>query len=73
MANVVGGVTWNQATSESVTLAALPLFHVTGMQGSMNAPIYRGATCRADDALESRHGGAVIQRYRVPVGATSAR
>src|SRR5215469_4995423 len=44
MANVAGGVTWTQATPESVVLAALPLFHVTGMQGSMNAPIYRGAS-----------------------------
>ena len=43
MANVAGGVTWSQVSSESVVLATLPLFHVTGMQGSMNAPIYRGA------------------------------
>jgi fatty-acyl-CoA synthase len=43
MANVAGGVTWSQVSSETVVLATLPLFHVTGMQGSMNGPIYRGA------------------------------
>lgn len=31
-------------TSSSVILATLPLFHVTGMEHSMNAPIYVGAT-----------------------------
>ena len=29
---------------EVVVLCALPMFHVTGMQAGMNAPIYRGAT-----------------------------
>jgi fatty-acyl-CoA synthase len=65
MANVVGGVTWNQATSESVTLAALPLFHVTGMQGSMNAPIYRGACVVLMTRWNRDTAAELIQRYRV--------
>ena len=44
MANVVGGAVWTQGTMQSAVLATLPLFHVTGMQGSMNAPIYLGAS-----------------------------
>jgi fatty-acyl-CoA synthase len=35
---------WRGASADSVVLSALPMFHVTGMQAGMNAPIYRGAT-----------------------------
>jgi fatty-acyl-CoA synthase len=35
---------WRGATADSVVLSALPMFHVTGMQAGMNAPLYRGAT-----------------------------
>jgi fatty-acyl-CoA synthase len=65
MANVVGGVTWTQATPESVVLAALPLFHVTGMQGSMNAPIYRGASSVLMTRWNREAAAELIQRYRV--------
>jgi fatty-acyl-CoA synthase len=65
MANVAGGVTWSQASSESVVLAALPLFHVTGMQGSMNAPIYRGASVVLMTRWNRDAAAELIQRYRV--------
>lgn len=65
MANVVGGVTWSQTSTESVTLAALPLFHVTGMQGSMNAPIYRGACVALMTRWNRDTAAELIQRYRV--------
>lgn len=65
MTNVVGGVTWTQATPESVVLAALPLFHVTGMQGSMNAPIYRGASTVLMTRWNRDAAAELIQRYRV--------
>jgi len=35
---------WRGATEDSAVLSALPMFHVTGMQAGMNAPLYRGAT-----------------------------
>ncbi|MEP3331221.1 AMP-binding protein [Sedimentitalea sp.] len=35
---------WYSMTAESVLTAVQPLFHVAGMQGSMNAGIYAGAT-----------------------------
>ena len=35
---------WRGASEDSVVLSALPMFHVTGMQAGMNAPLYRGAT-----------------------------
>ncbi|HEV2238541.1 MAG TPA: long-chain fatty acid--CoA ligase [Ktedonobacterales bacterium] len=65
MANVAGGVTWSQASSESVVLAALPLFHVTGMQGSMNATIYRGAAAVLLTRWNRDAAAELIQRHRV--------
>jgi fatty-acyl-CoA synthase len=65
MANVAGGVTWSQASSESVVLAALPLFHVTGMQGGMNAPLYRGACVVLMTRWNRDAAAELIQRYRV--------
>jgi len=64
MYNTIGTVNWFGGQQDGVFLATLPFFHVTGMQGSMNAPLYLGATVivlpRWDriavaDAIE-RHG-----------------
>lgn len=45
MYNTVSSATWYLSNSQdTVYLAALPLFHVTGMQGNMNTPIYLGGT-----------------------------
>lgn len=65
MANVVGGVAWSQVSSETVVLAILPLFHVTGMQGSMNTPIYRGACMVLMTRWNRDTAAELIQRYRV--------
>lgn len=42
-ANVLGSAYWFGTTPESVVLATLPLFHVTGMIHSMLSPIYSGS------------------------------
>ncbi|MCD7032702.1 long-chain fatty acid--CoA ligase [Metabacillus sp. GX 13764] len=42
-ANTFGGYHWLNATSDAVSLATLPLFHVTGMVHSMHIPILSGA------------------------------
>ena len=63
MANVVGGAVWTQGTVEGVVLATLPLFHVTGMQGSMNAPIYLGATIVLMTRWNRDTAAFLIQRY----------
>ena len=65
MANVAGGATWNQASSGSAVLAALPLFHVTGMQGSMNAPIFCGARVVLMTRWNRDAAAELIQRERV--------
>lgn len=41
-ANTVGAYHWMNITSDTVSLATLPLFHVTGMLHSMHTPIYAG-------------------------------
>jgi fatty-acyl-CoA synthase len=43
MANIVAYAHWIPMDVRSAVLGALPLFHVTGMQGAMHAPIYSGA------------------------------
>jgi fatty-acyl-CoA synthase len=64
-ATLVSGVQWFGATQDSVFLATLPLFHVTGMQHSMNGPLFAGATtvvlARWDRELAARS----IEHYRV--------
>ena len=56
---------WFYATQDSSQLVVLPFFHVTSMQGGMNAPIYQGSTivlmCRWDRDLAAE----LIQRYRL--------
>ncbi|HMG20036.1 MAG TPA: long-chain fatty acid--CoA ligase [Kofleriaceae bacterium] len=44
MFTAVAGAQWSRSYQNETILAILPYFHVTGMQGSMNSPIYSGAT-----------------------------
>lgn len=63
MANTVGGAVWTQGTQNSAVLVSLPLFHVTGMQGSMNAPIYLGARMVLMTRWNRDAAAALIARY----------
>ncbi len=65
MATTVIGVTWNPSSADTVVLATLPLFHVTGMQMSMNGPIYVGATIVLMTRWDRDVAGQLIQRYQV--------
>lgn len=45
LANAVGGAKWLITSGgENIHLCNLPLFHITGMVNSMNAPLYSGGT-----------------------------
>src|SRR5699024_8215964 len=48
-----------------VLLASLPYFHVTGMQGSMNAPIYSGGTIVLMTRWNREVAAQLIERYKV--------
>ena len=56
---------WNLSTPDSVQLATLPFFHVTGMQGSMNGPIYTGSTSVIMTRWDRTVAARLIERYRV--------
>jgi fatty-acyl-CoA synthase len=56
---------WNRVYQDEVGLAVLPYFHVTGMQNSMNSPIYGGATVVILPRWDRDAALALIQRHRV--------
>lgn len=66
MATCVHGVAWRSGGgSEGIILSSLPYFHVTGMQGAMNAPIYTGACIVLMTRWDRRTAATLIQRYQV--------
>ena len=44
MYTLVAGAQWFGINQDATSLAVLPFFHVTGMQGSMNGPMFNGST-----------------------------
>lgn len=56
---------WRGASEDSVVLSALPMFHVTGMQAGMNAPLYRGATIVVLSRWDRDCAAMQIQRAKV--------
>jgi fatty-acyl-CoA synthase len=64
MSTAVGGAIWESMGTDSVVLDTAPLFHVTGMQHSMNAPIFAGATIALLPRWDPEAAGYMIERYR---------
>ena len=56
---------WRGAQEESVVLCAMPMFHVTGMQAGMNAPIHIGATLVVLSRWDRECAAMQIERARV--------
>jgi fatty-acyl-CoA synthase len=67
MSTLVGGVQWFARTQDAVFLSVLPFFHVTGMAGSMNGPIYAGATVVVLTRWDRDVAAQCIQRHRVGI------
>ena len=65
MSTLVGGVVWFGRSQDSVYLSPLPFFHVTGMSGSMNGPLYAGATVVVLARWDRDAAVRCIERYRV--------
>jgi len=63
MFTAVGGAVWEGVTADAVALDTAPLFHVTGMQHSMNAPIFAGATIVCLPRWDPAAAGYMIERY----------
>jgi fatty-acyl-CoA synthase len=64
MNTLVGAALWESVTPDAVSLATAPFFHVTGMQHSMNAPIYAGATIAILPRWQPDVAGQMIERYQ---------
>lgn len=65
MCTAVGGALWEGMAPHSVTLGTAPLFHVTGMQHTMNASIYMGATIAPLPRWDPAAAAYMIERYKV--------
>jgi len=65
MATALMHARWSDWGDAPVVLATLPLFHVTGMQSSMNAPILLGATIVVLQRWDRDAAAAAIERHHV--------
>ncbi len=65
MSTIVSGALWFGAGTDATLLGTLPLFHVTGMQGSMNQPVFTGGTVVLMTRWDRSTAAQLIQRYRV--------
>jgi fatty-acyl-CoA synthase len=65
MCTAVGGALWEGMAPHSVVLATAPMFHVTGMQHSLNAPIFMGASIALLPRWDPAAAAYMIERYRV--------
>ena len=67
MATLVGGIQWFGRTQDAVFLSAMPLFHVTGMVGGMNGPIFAGATIVVLARWDRDVAAECMRRHRITV------
>ena len=65
MYNALAGMQWFGSQQDSVALSVLPLFHVTGMQGGMNGPLFTGATIVLMARWDRDLAAECIRRHRV--------
>jgi len=61
----VAGARWFSLTPEITLMAVAPLFHVTGMQGGMNTPLYAGNTVVMLPRWDRSAAAECVQRYRI--------
>jgi len=67
MANATSAPMAVRASAQDVYLTVLPLFHVTGMTNSMNAPVYLGATMVLIARFDIETLLMAIEKYRCSV------
>ncbi len=65
MSNTVGGGMWGHASAESVGLAVVPMFHITGMLYGVLGPIYLGMTIVILPRWDRELAGQSISRHQV--------
>ena len=65
MHTTVAGMRWFSMQPETTLMAVAPLFHVTGMQGGMNGPLYVGNTVVMLPRWDRGTAAECVQRYKV--------
>jgi fatty-acyl-CoA synthase len=65
MANAVGGGQWGYGGPESVSLAVVPMFHITGMMYGVVGNVYLGSTSVLLPRWDRELAGRMISKYRI--------
>ena len=65
MFTAMAGMMWSAMRPDDVVMAALPFFHVSGMQRGMNGPILTGNTIVVMTRWDAVVAAKLIERYRV--------
>jgi len=65
MHTLVGSMRWFAMQPEITLMSVAPLFHVTGMQGGMNGPLYIGNTVVMLPRWDRNAAAECVQRYRI--------
>lgn len=65
MHNAVASGIWGNGTAENITLAVVPMFHITGMVSVMHTSIYGGSTLVLMPRWDRDLAGRLISRYQV--------
>lgn len=63
--NAVGGSLWGFASTESISLAVVPMFHITGMLYGVIGPVMTGLTMVVLPRWDRELAGRLISQYRV--------
>lgn len=63
--NAMASSLWGNGTVETVTLAVVPMFHITGMVSMMHSNIYSGATMVMMPRWDRDVAGTLISRWKV--------
>lgn len=65
MHTLVAGMRWFSMLPETNLMSVAPLFHVSGMQGGMNGPLYVGNTVVMLPRWDRNVAAECVQRYRI--------
>jgi fatty-acyl-CoA synthase len=65
MHNIVCAAAWGNATDATVSLAVVPMFHITGMLYGLHATMYLGSTAVLMPRWDRELAGALISKHRV--------
>ena len=65
MHTTAGGMQWFALQPEFTLLAVAPMFHVTGMQGGLNGPLFTGNTMVLLPRWDREVAAQCVERYKV--------